>query len=677
VKTSQITKNDTINTNFYFYVYKVKLHTMKKLMIISFALLGVLHAQTGNHIHHLFGLKQSTAGLVALDALDQKTGNSVEVETFSLNFELGGAYAYRTINNKVYYLDAAAQFTVGVVANYNLPEIYSTDYQGGFGLTTFQAGISNICVNPEGDSLLYAFNINTGLLSKFGLNGGSFGVAQNLSGILDTAFVSMVYYNDQIYLAGGIGGDSSVMYVVDANNMQILNTEFYDSKFMYLVAHPQLGLFALGQNGVSQNFLAGILPTSLALINLGALPSCTNCATSSFLYDRNAMVIDSTNQQLIVSRSEQFSGLSTQYYLSTFDLLSASPVYEVQTLERYSNLIFQKPLADLVYPGDTDHDKDVDMQDLLAIGLFYNNQTNGRFEISNEWIGQAAVNSNITLTNGVDQKHADSNGDGQINAVDYNAISLNYSYTHYSEKSTNASCDFPLYVSFPSLVKEDQPISIQIGLDLSNLPSQNVYGVTFTIEYDSTFVVANTMNTQGVNAWFGTEDGNYIQQNIDDFPAGKMDVGVVGIDKLNRNGGGVLLDGIWTMEDVVIPIAQGYRDMPFKISNVFIIDYDENVIDACGVDTVIRVYDKNVGVFEREELALNIYPNPTKASFINLEHVADLEYVEIYDMQGRRVQTWHEKFSQLHIGDFNKGVYILKAYTADKVYLNKLVYNKE
>jgi len=154
-------------------------------------------------------------------------------------------------------------------------------------------------------------------------------------------------------------------------------------------------------------------------------------------------------------------------------------------------------------------------------------------------------------------------------------------------------------------------------------------------------------------------------------------VGVVGIDKLNRNGGGVLLDGIWTMEDVVIPIAQGYRDMPFKISNVFIIDYDENVIDACGVDTVIRVYDKNVGVFEREELALNIYPNPTKASFINLEHVADLEYVEIYDMQGRRVQTWHEKFSQLHIGDFNKGVYILKAYTADKVYLNKLVYNKE
>jgi hypothetical protein len=130
------------------------------------------------------------------------------------------------------------------------------------------------------------------------------------------------------------------------------------------------------------------------------------------------------------------------------------------------------------------------------------------------------------------------------------------------------------------------------------------------------------------------------------------------------------------MEDVVIPIAQGYLDMPFKISNVFVLDYDQNVIDACGVDTVIRVYDKNVGILERQELALSIYPNPTKANSINLEHVAELKYVEIFDMQGRRIQTWYENFSALQIGDFNKGIYFLKAYTADKVYVNKLVYNK-
>ena len=651
---------------------------MKKLMIISLALFGVLHAQNSNHIHHLFGLKQSTPGLLTMEALDQKTGNGVEIETFSLNFTLGDNYAYRTVNNQVYFLDAASQFTIGIIDTYILPELYVSGYQGSVGPTTFQGGITAICVNPESDSLLFTFDNNFGILSRFTLNGaGSTALVQGLTAILDLSSISMTFYNNRIYLAGAAGANSTILYVIDALTMQLLDSSSVASNFLYLTSHPDFGVYGIGQDSVFNNFLAIVSSTSASITSLGSLPSCNNCGTETFTYDRNAMVIDSTNQQIIVSRTESSAGANLRYYLSTFDLFSGNIIYEVQTAERYSNLIFQTPMPDLVYPGDTDHDKDVDMLDLLSIGLFYNNQTLSRAEISTDWVGQAATNSGTSLTTGVNQKHADCNGDGQINAVDYDAISLNYSFKHYSNKSTNANCDFPLFVSFPNLVKEDEPITVQIGLDLSSLPSQNVYGLTFTIEYDSNFVVANTMNTQGVSTWFGTEDGNYIQRKEDDYPLGKMDVGIVGIDKLNRSGGGILIDGIWTMEDVVIPIAQGYLDMPFKISNVFVLDYDQNVIDACGVDTVIRVYDKNVGILERQELALSIYPNPTKANSINLEHVAELKYVEIFDMQGRRIQTWYENFSALQIGGFNKGIYFLKAYTADKVYVNKLVYNKE
>lgn len=649
---------------------------MKKLMILSLALLGVLHAQNGNHIHHLYGVKESVNGLFTLDALDQKTGNSVEIETFSLNFSLGDNYAYRTANNEVYFLDSTSQPTVGFLQNYVLPELYVSAYQGGLGTTTIQGGLTTICVNPEIDTIIYAYNINGGTLTSLNQNGATFGFTQGLDAIVDPSSISMVYHENRIYIAGA-GISNISLYVLDAFSLQLIDTASFSLTSLYLTAHPDLGLFALGRDSSFQNFLASLDTSLYTLGNIGSLPSCVSCATDFFTYDKNAIAIDSTNQQIIVSRSERIGGLAPTYYLSTFDLLTANLVYEVETPERYSNLIFQKPMPDLVYPGDTDHDKDVDMQDILAIGLFYNDNTNARIEISTDWIGQDASNSGATLTNGVDRKHADCNGDGQINAVDYNAIALNYGYTHYSDKSTNANCDFPLFITIPNLVKEDEPVSVQIGLDLSSLPSQNIYGLTFTIEYDSSFVVPNTMNTQGVNTWFGTENTNYIQRNIDDYPAGKMDVGIVGIDKLNRNGGGILLNGVWTMEDVVIPIAQGYVNMPFKISNVLIIDYDQNVIDACGVDTVIRVYDKNVGIFERTEEILSIYPNPTKANFINLEHVKDLEYVEIYDMQGRKVQTWYEHFSQLQIADFNKGVYILKAYTAEKVYLSKLVYDKE
>jgi hypothetical protein len=49
----------------------------------------------------------------------------------------------------------------------------------------------------------------------------------------------------------------------------------------------------------------------------------------------------------------------------------------------------------------------------------------------------------------------------------------------------------------------------------------------------------------------------------------------------------------------------------------------------------------------------------------------------MYDMQGRIVKTWQEGFDQLDIGEFVKGVYVLNAFTKDKVYRNKLVYNKD
>ena len=117
--------------------------------------------------------------------------------------------------------------------------------------------------------------------------------------------------------------------------------------------------------------------------------------------------------------------------------------------------------------------------------------------------------------------------------------------------------------------------------------------------------------------------------------------------------------------------------MDFRISNVTLIDANGNYLDGCGVDTSIRVYDKSVGIQERTIEALYLFPNPTKLSHINLENVKDLDQVEMYDMQGRLIQTWHTNFNHLPLNNLPKGIYILKAYTPEKMYVNKLVYAKE
>lgn len=649
---------------------------MRKLWILVVGILGFAHAQTGNHIHHLFGLKQETPGLFTQAALNQQNGGSVDIETFSLDFNLGGTYAYYTFNNRVLYFDSLVQ-TFSIGTEYVLPEIYTTNYTGIFGVNTFQTAVSSICVNPLNDSAFYAFDFNVKTLGAFAPAGNFIASSTQLPELLDINSLNQVYFQNGIYITSNNNANESVLYLLNASSLNVIDTVSYPFQSLYLVANQQLGIYAIAQSNAQQNYLVQINPTSLQLDTVALLPSCVNCATEQFNYDKNALVIDPENEQVILSREQSSTPVGQNFYLSTFDLNTGDLVYDIQTPERWSNLIFQKPMADLVYPGDTDHDKEVNMLDLLPIGLKYNDQVSGRFEISTEWIGQDAANTLDTLANGVDKKHADANGDGQINSVDVNAIFENYASIHYSEKSTQSNCDYPLFVQFPSLVKEDESIEIQIGLDLSANLNQEIYGLVFTIEYDESFVDSLGMETEGGSTWFGTEDGDYIQRFYQESP-GRLAVGVVGIDQLNRNGGGgVLLNGIWTMEDVVIPIAQGFSEMDFRITDVTLIDFNQNYLDGCGIDTLIRVYDKNVGISERTFETLPLFPNPTKQNFVNLGNIDNLDYVEMYDVQGRMINTWNTNFEHLYLGEIPKGIYMLKAYTSEKMFVNKLLYDKE
>lgn len=650
---------------------------MRKLWILTWCFFAWASAQTGEQIHHLFGLKQSALGPLTQAALNQQNGRSVEVETFSANFQFGGSYAYFTSSNMVLYVDSTAP-SIGLIQQYLLPEIYSFNHSGLTGLSTLQGGISTICVNPLADSVIYAFDFTTKLPSLYFFNGGQFGTGNALTQLQDINSLSQVYAQSGIYIAGNNNANQVFLYRLNESSLQLIDTEVYNYESLYLVSDPQWGIYGVARDVAEQHFLVELDPVNLSLDTIVTLPSCVNCTQESFDYDKNAIVIDSDNGHLILSRSESAGGTPANYFLSTFDLTTGATIYDVQTADRWSNLIFQKPKDDLVYPGDANFDKEVDMTDILPIGLRYNDQVVERLVISNDWIGQGALNTQDTLANGVDKKHADCNGDGQINALDFDAVTENYSYIHYSEKSTQSACDFPLYIEFPNLVKATDEIAMQIGLDLSTNASQNIYGLVFTLEYDEAFVAdtSGRITVQGGSTWFGTEDGDYIQRSIQVSP-GRMDVGLVGIDQLNRaGGGGILLTGIWTMEDVVIPITQNYLDMNVRITDVKLIDYEENTLDACGVDTVIRVYDKSVGVFEREEAALALFPNPTTQNYINLAHVDAIEQVDMYDVQGRMVQTeiWGD---QVYFGDIPKGVYLIKVYTEDQVLVNKLMYNKE
>lgn len=79
-----------------------------------------------------------------------------------------------------------------------------------------------------------------------------------------------------------------------------------------------------------------------------------------------------------------------------------------------------------IYPGDTNHDGIVNHYDLLNIGLHYGANGPQRSDTSTRFKPIMGGNWLDNTNNGLNIKHVDANGDGNINASDATAVNRNY-----------------------------------------------------------------------------------------------------------------------------------------------------------------------------------------------------------------------------------------------------------
>lgn len=94
-------------------------------------------------------------------------------------------------------------------------------------------------------------------------------------------------------------------------------------------------------------------------------------------------------------------------------------------LESYSETVFITGNIYEVWPGDTNNDGFVDVDDIIPIGLYWNEIGNARDKISFVWQGCNYPADWLDYA-----AFADCNGDGEINISDVAAICLNWNYTH-------------------------------------------------------------------------------------------------------------------------------------------------------------------------------------------------------------------------------------------------------
>ncbi|MEO0474060.1 MAG: hypothetical protein AAF206_30910, partial [Bacteroidota bacterium] len=220
--------------------------------------------------------------------------------------------------------------------------------------------------------------------------------------------------------------------------------------------------------------------------------------------------------------------------------------------------------TDSVWPGDTDYDGIANNFDLLPIGLAYNDMGLTRPNASLSWIGQPAQDWNTSLPSGLDKKHVDVDGNGTIDAADTMGIFLNYGLTH-NKFGGGSKTGLPIFLSFEDdtlFAGDTTDVIIHLGTD--SLPADSVYGLAFSVMYDSSLIDPFNISVSYTNSWLGNNDVNMLSMERNFPNEEQIDFALTRIDQTNMNGYGEI--GRMTIIMVDDLTAKMPRRLEFRFS---------------------------------------------------------------------------------------------------------------
>jgi hypothetical protein len=344
--------------------------------------------------------------------------------------------------------------------------------------------------------------------------------------------------------------------------------------------------------------------------------------------------------------------------------------------------------SDYVMPGDGNGDGKANVYDLLCVGNGYATSGAPRPEASTDWAPQYAPNW-LLSTNGVNYKHSDTNGDGQINEFDITPIEM-----HYQPLDIDAIApvdDAPqVYVTFDQdtiYINPNNPQSIQITANLNigtpTKPVFGLYGMACALRYPE-FVEHNPSMLYDP-AFFGAS--NFVLSLGHDVNARQQfDFGIAHKNGNGANGYGrvaelslradyiIIIDIIDRAEAKVIPFI-------IPIGGIRAIDAQGNeklLTPAATLDTLwIKLLDVPSKTQDLVQMGkVKIFPNPATDQIQITTKNNDIQAIELYNALGQRVldfQTANTNTSSLDVSRFESGIYSVRVITGSGMGEQKII----
>lgn len=366
-------------------------------------------------------------------------------------------------------------------------------------------------------------------------------------------------------------------------------------------------------------------------------------------------------------------------YVSVKD--NACPFYGFQTY--VYKIYVNQCITNDVWPGDANSDLSCDMYDILPIGLAYGATGPVRAGASLTWVAQPATAWANAIASGVNFKHADCDGNGVVDSTDLFAITLNFGSAHskngaFTDPYVNGLADLSVAYS-ASVVAPGTPVTATINLGSASIPMTDIYGITYTLNYDQNMFQQGSVNFNTNNSFVGNASNSVkLIQGVPDY--GNLKVGMVRIDHNNAQGSGEIAQ----LNFIANPFIQGDVTFNMSFNSVKIITNTGSTIPVNVVNQNEITISQLLSVNEigKDISSFTIRPNQVTDVMVidyTLAHSSAVS-IEVFDIIGNKTKTvtLHNQTSGTHAytmnaADFAKGTYLVRMVSDNGVATQRMV----
>jgi hypothetical protein len=343
---------------------------------------------------------------------------------------------------------------------------------------------------------------------------------------------------------------------------------------------------------------------------------------------------------------------------------------------------FSDCVADCIWPGDTNLDGEVNVYDVLPIA--YHHGLNGpqRTEDPVEhFLPVPGDDWGLVQSNGLDVKHIDADGDGEIALSDVSVISDFYLADNQVKPITaNPLLQVPIILDLATPEVEIGETAIfNIIVGTAQYPAIDFKGLAFQLNLgNATFFDTSTLSlTLYSDSWL-SQDGPSTDFTVK-TNGYLLDGALSRLDQKFKSGFGIIgkFEGTIVRDIGGFHIGSGdYLQIPISLKSNQTMVEGGLVYSMPAVNTTLKV---KVGQKSKYATSgIRVYPNPA-SDVLSLSVLRDnhtISMVQLFTMSGNLVKQMNvpgQTEANIQLSDLPQGMYIAKVLTSDGVYTSKVM----